>query len=483
MPTRTISRTVTNAYPAWRAAMTATDRLYYCSGNTPEGAPLLGTLPTYMGNGNESFLGAAWTVIQGYSSGTSLDDVDGPFGTMVYGTGGHGNISTQLLGVPLSGSSPAWGYYQQPYFQTSDTAGADIYYSPSEAAALIAGPRGNAALIRPGQEVADAATWDRLFPVAFNGWIIPRKMTTGTMGNSAPHGFRYANQCYLPASVTGTDPMLYVGLGPQGPFVQSYSPETVTDADWFVAGSLSSGVRRWPYYFKNLRTGAWTEHQWQPVGSSLNGFGGQRVGLFRDNKRMYVCAYIGGSPSYYYLDFSAGFAGHTVSTPVTGRMEFSKYSSGAFSDGDLAGRHFCVAPARLGSNTQSVICYDFDAGTSFAVDLAASGFSISAEDEWVGCSYDPINQRVLVVQRNPSTYLVEYWSITPATTLSNTAGWTCSAKRSLAFDQPEMSGLYVTGNTANGLPEFYGKVRFLPRLGVCLVPCNRQRMLAFRPAP
>lgn len=471
--------------PAWRTAMTAEDTLYYVTANTPEDAPLLGALPTYMGDGTVEFYGAAWNVMRGYSSGTHLTDVGGAFGTMVYGTGGHGNIMTGMLGVDLNADSPAWDWWQEPYYQTSDTfaiTAADIYYNATEAAALIAGPRGTAARIRGGSESADVATWDGLFPLAFEGWIIPRKMTTGQMGNNAPHGFRYANQCYLPAAFTGSDPMFYVGLGQQGPFVQSYAPETVSDSTWFEAASLSSGARRWPYHFKNCTTGAWTMHQWQPLGVGYGGYGGQCIGTFADTKRMYVCSAISGSPAYYYLDFTSGYAGHTVSTPVTSLIPMHNYCSGAFSDGDSAGRHFCVSLGNDAAHLTKLVVYDFDAGTSYRIDLNSFGFSYTAADEWLGMSYDATNQRVLLVMRNASTRLVEYWSITPGATLSTEAQWSAEHRVLDVTDAAMSSSAYTTATEGDGLSHFYGKVRFLESLGVILIPSNKQRMLGFRPS-
>lgn len=466
--------------------MAAEDTLYYVTADTPEDAPLLGTLPTFMGNGAESYLGAAWNTISGYASGTHLASEGGAFGTMVYGTGGHSNIMTGMLGVDLSADAPAWDWWMNPYYETSDTfatTGADIYYNATEAAALIAGPRGTAARIRNGSEAADVATWDGLFPVAFEGWMIPRKMTTGQMGNNAPHGFRYSSQCYLPASFTGADPLLFIVPEVQGPFSQGYAPETVSDSTWFEAASLSSGSRRWPYHFKNLTTGAWTMHQWSPVGIGT-GFGTERIGLFSDTKRVYVCSQFNSSPGYYYIDFSAGDGTHTgPSTPVTGLISMHNYSSGAFSDGDPWGRHFCVALSNEASHLTKLVVYDFDNATSFRLDFASAGLSYTADAEWIGISYDTVGKRCLIVKRNTSTGLVTYWSITPGATLDDVGTWTASSERSLSASDAAMVGAnYTALSGEEGLAHFYGKVRFLPDLGVILLAANRRRMLGFRPS-
>lgn len=481
--TRTISRTVTNAAPTWRSAMANTDTLYHVTANTPEGAPLLGTLPSFMGTGTESYVGAAYQLLAGFSSGTHLTSEGGAFGTMVYGTGGHSNIMTQMLGVDLSDDAPTWTYWQNPYYETTDTfatTGSEIYYNSTEAAALIAGPRGTAARIRNGSEAADAATWDDDFPVTFEGWMFPRKMTTGQMGNNAPHGFRYSSQCFIPASVTGGDPVLFVVPAVQGPFSQGYSPSTVTDVQWMDAAVLSGGNRRWPYHFKNLTTGAWTLHQWSPVGIRT-GFGGTMIGCFTDIKRVYVCSYINSSPGFYYIDFTSGFPGSAPSTPVTGLADIQLYAHGAFSEGDAQGRHFAVFGRRGTGYEGHISVFDFDAGNSFTVDLSASGLNIPMESEKACFTYDRDNQRILAIAQNFTTQLVEYWSITPPSTMG-ASGWTCSSTRSLSFDGTVTSSNYTDASAQEGLSYFYGKSQYIPALGVCMIVSNRQRMLGFRPS-
>ena len=211
--------------PAWRTAMTDTDTLYYVTAQAPSYAAAL-TLPTRFGNSGTqpaTATGAGWSVMSGYSSGTLLQDVGGPFGTMAYGTGGHAIIANQILGLDLNDDAPTWSWWHDPTYKTSDTGSADLYYAPSEETALVAGGRGTAARIRPGFETTDGAAWDRAFPVAFDGWIFPRKLTTGQMGDNVPHGFRYSSTAYVPASVTGTDPMFFAITAAQGPFDQNAS--------------------------------------------------------------------------------------------------------------------------------------------------------------------------------------------------------------------------------------------------------------------
>lgn len=478
--TRTIGRSVTNALPAWRTAMSAEDTLYYVGTSTPESAPALSGMPTQFGSAGTGSFGAGWDVISGYASGANLADVGGPFGKMVYGVGGHTRVQNQILSIDLNADDPTYGWWHQPTWETADQNSADFYWSPTESAALQAGGRGSAAYINPANETATAATWDRAFPVAFGDWIFPRKMTTGQMGSNVPHGFRYKTTAFIPSSVTGGDPLYLAMMGPQGPFGQGAIPDGSNDGEWFVAGSLVSGQRKWPYYFRNCVTGDWTMHQWQPDITTRGNYSGSPIGVFTDIKRVYVVGVINSTNAYFYFDFTLGYAGHTKSSPVTSRKACSGFAGFAFSEGDALGRHFAVGLAYTATPETKIVVYDFDTDTDLHVDLAADGFSVSPVDEYVNFTYDAANSRVLVLARNTTTYALEYWSIEVPAVLTNTAGWVCSAKRTPSLGDAGMSSTHFGG--ADRMAHLYGKSDFLPRLGVCLVPFNQNRMLAFRPS-
>ena len=477
---RSIGTTRSNAFPAWRAAMSAADTLYYVGTSTPENAPALPGMPTQFGASGAGNFGAGWDVMSGYSSGTLIESLGGAFGSMVYGVGGHTRLQNQLLRFDLNQDDPTFSWWQQPTWVTSDTAGADLYYSPSEAAALVAGPRGTAARIRlDTNETADGAAWDRQFPVAANGWIFPRKMVTGQMGNGVPHGHRYHSTTFVPSEVTGGDPLYLAILGPQGPFAQSYMPDGVTDAEWFDASALLSGSRRWPYHFKNVRTGAWTVHQWQPPEASIGGFGGPKLGLFRDLRRVY---FVGagtrggaGSSGFYHWQFTD--SGHTVSSWTGGQLGVGRYASGAWSDGDPLGRHFAIFPSDQFDGR--LVVYNFDAGTSFYVNLAPQGYSHDPNDEQVGFSYDAANRRVFIVRRNNTTFDLGYWVVTVPNTLTDTAAYVATF-RTLALSDPAMESSHLSNSFQ--ATYFYNKTRFHPGLGVILLPFAQVRQLAIIPS-
>jgi len=472
--TRTISRIGTvddGQMPAWRRAMTQSDRLYYVSAAAPgwTGGTLQRPLPTQFGPGEEdSQYGAGWDVLSGYSSGTWLEDVGGPWGTMVYGTGGHTRLQNQLLGLNLNPDSPAFSWWQQPQFQTAAVNGAELYYNPAEFDALPANRK-----ILAGESVAN---WDGGFPVGFNGWIFPRKLVTGQMGNNCPHGFRYSSTCFVPASVTGGDSLYFAALGPQGPFAQSYIPSGSPVANWVQPEALfnNNQNRRVPYYFKNTRTGAWTEHKWQPD-LALYGFTGQQCGVFRDMRRIYVSAdRAGGTAGWWHIDLSNGLAGVRRSdwfSPTT-NLAPNRYACGAWTDGHPSGRHMAYFPDLL--NTGGLVVQDFDNNQQYRLPIG-KGLNIPANVERVGMSYDALGHRILVLLMDPTTQALFYFSIGIPSDPLNAAAYTVS-RRELGLQDPGMSSQLSDATT------FARKTHLLPRLGVVLVPFGRHRMLGFVPS-
>lgn len=482
MPTysRTISRIITDAtqLPAWRRAMTQTDRLYYVTADAPSWTEeaLNTPLPTHFGeSGWRVGFGAGWEVISGYSSGTLLEDVGGPWGTMVYGTGGHTRLQNQLLGCNLSQDKPTWFWWQQPTYKTAAIDGAELYYNPAEQAALIAGPRGSRATVGDTQTAID--NWDKQFPVAFDGWIWPAKMTTGQLGDNAPHSFRYATTCFVPSSVTGGASVYFASLGPLGPFSQSYKPSGMPASNWIVPEALfnNSQERRMPFYFKNCRTGAWTEHKWQPD-VVLYGATRLQCNVFKDLKRIYLSGdKAGGTAGWWYIDMSAGFAKLSRSDwiqPSTA-VAPNRYGGGAWTEGHPDGRHLVFYPDLL--NTAGLVVQDFDHNTQARIDVR-QGLNIPVNTERLGMSYDAAGHRLVVLLQNLSTKELYYYSVgIPSNHLDGSA-YTVTMK-SLALDDSSMST--QLGDTVT----FGRKTHVIGSLGVLLVPFGRSRMLGFIPGP
>ena len=536
--------------------MISQDTLYYVSSNGASEAPALTGAPTHFGatEGGSGAGTAGWDVMSGYSSGTLLADVGGPYGTMVYGTGGHTRLQNQLLGLDLNADNPTFSWYQQPTYKTSATGGAELYYdpvtangfpitriipgqaiygtvgtsstptttqfTPSALAPSSAGvdtllsrtlrfddntatvalrgisrlttSNGSGALplitlasalpVAPSSgdtfqyATEDAGRWDRGFPVAFDGWIYPAKKITGQMGDNVPHGFRYSSVGYVPSSMTGTDSMLFAGLGPQGPFAQSNYPYTTSTLDeWTDPSSLwtddYSNLRaKGPYYFKNLRTNSWTEHKWKPNYAPYN-FPGLMVGVFTDTKRIYMVGTAtapghGTGLGYWYLDMSSGFGSHTVGawTVPSGNnagYDFAEggYFSGAFTDKHPAGRHIGFFPDI--NFADALLAIDFDSNTIVRLHLGSLGFTWPFYSEKIGMSYDPVGNRILMLLQDDTTHALSYYSI------------------GLPADPMSATGYTVTSHNVNtstgGMPlsdtaGFYGKTRIHPTLGCILAP-------------
>jgi hypothetical protein len=455
--------------PAWRAAMTLTNRLYNVSSNKPgEAAGLLPeTLPSHYGTNVVSVnTGSGADIMAGYSSGTHLESEGGDYGTMIYGTGGHTRLQNQLLGLDLNDDSPAFFWWRQPEYKTGDTGGANLYYDTGSSVQTVG---------------EDGTSWNREFPVRFDDWVYPRALTTGEMGDGAPHGFRYGFLAYVPASVTGSDPALLVStVRPQGPFSLAERPSNVTVAEWFNAANLysPSGRRKWPFHLLNL-----TSNTWSVVGVmpdvDTTGFQGVCLSTVDvPSKRVYA-SFDNTNPNTMYLDFSGGLGSVTVSsaTPatVTGSHGRGANSIGAFTTGH---------PTKLLwywpdlNNAGGLVIQNPGAGTYDAIDLTSKGLTIGIGHEKIGMSYDAENNRILIVQPVNIADIsegIECYSITIPESHLTAADYTVS-RVTLSVD----AGVEALSNDLY-IAEFYGKTRYLPTIGVCLVPFSRGKMLAFRP--
>lgn len=463
---RTMGGHVTNVLPAWVQAMTVSKRLYVVNGTHPgntTGLLLSSGFPTHFGDNVTGSFGAGWDVMSGYSSGVHYADASA-FGRMEYRTGGHTRLQNQALGLDLNAGAPSYSWAEQPTYQTSDTAGANMYYDPGASVQTVG---------------EDGASWNRVFPVKFDGWVYPRALTDGNMGNSVPHGMRYCTVCYVPAAASGSDPLLLAVLGPQGPFAVAYKPANVTDAEWFdPAWVHGSGRRKQGIYVKNLRTGAWSRVGLHPDLAGLGGFAAIAVTHEPYTRKCWVSV-DGTTALHYSIDFT-GFENTgtvTVGSVVTpaGSHAPNRYCQGAFTAGSRHGHRLWVWPS-LSSNTDLVI-QDVAAGTNSSVNLSSKGLWLPIGFEKVGTSFDPVNNRMLVIvpDGNPPSLTngMALWEITIPASYTDVASYTVT-KTILSTDAavPALTGLTMA--------EFYGKTQYLPRLGVCLVPFH-STMLGFRP--
>jgi hypothetical protein len=466
----------TCALPAWRLAMTEHDRLYNVSAGPPSDANssivFPGGVVPYGFSTNENY---GWDVMSGYSSGVLLDDVGGPFGTMVFGTGGHTRIQNQLLSLGLSEDAPTYGWFQQPYFESSDVNGAELYYNRAEFDSLPVTRRTGDGFGTEGDMTAAWLAAGGEFPMGYEGWIFPRRLVTGQLGNNHPHGFRYMAPSYIPSSMTGTGAGAYVVIeAPQGPFAQSWIPSGAPITSLVDPSAIwPSGRRRWPIWCKNVQTGEWERllGGYQPDYPPY-GYIRQHSAVARDQRRVYVSVDVGGgTAAYWYIDFADGIAGATVSELVspTTAVAPNRGTTGAFTDGHPDGRHLWYWPDLLDAN--GLILQDVDLGTQTRLAIGR-GLEIPAGTH-PAMQYDAAGHRMIILQHGADGALV-YRTVSIPTDPLDASAYVVSDERTLAVDDSVA--------TPVGASYFY-KTRLHPTLGVMFVPQDRGRMLAFRPAP
>lgn len=463
-------------FPAWRKAMTELDRLYPVSQAAPSEADKhivfpRGVIPTHFGDRDDW----GWDVMSGYSSGVLLEDVGGPFGTLVFGTGGHTRLQNQLLSLSISDDSPGFGWFQQPYFETAEVNGAELYYDPVQFAAL---PPEHKTGDGGGTETTMTAAWRAAgcpFPMGYDGWIFPRKLVTGQLGRNHPHGFRYMAPAYIPPSLTGTGSGAYVVVeAPQGPFAQSWLPSGAQPADLMDARGLwPSGRRKWPVWIKNVSTG-----HWERVASGFQpdypgyGFIRQHTAVARDQKRVYVSVDVGGgTAAFWHIDFSDGVPGATISTLTRPSTAVAPHrgTSGAFTAGHPAGRHLWIWPDLL--NPTGLVVQDLDAGKQYRLNIG-QGLQMAPSSE-PAMQYDAANNRVLVLMHQGGGTITLQTISLPGDP-ENASGYVVSPAQALAVDPSVPSRVAPS--------YFYSKARYHAPLGVMFVPQDRGPMLAFRPS-
>ncbi len=460
--------------PAWRMAMTQNDRLYNVSAAEPDQANssivFPGGVVPYGFTTNELY---ARDVISGYASGVLVEDVGGLYGTMIYGTGGHTRIQTQLLSLSISDDSPTFGWFQQPQFETSAINGAEIYYNRAEFDALPTNRKTGNGVETEGDMTAAWLAAGGQFPMGYEGWIFPKKLIYGQLGRNNPHGFRYMAPCYLPIAMTGTGAGGYLVVeAPQGPFAQSWIPAGSKASDLTDPSALwPSGNRKWPIWCKNVRTGAWTRLQGFQPDYPPYGFIRQHTAVSRSQKRVYVSVDVGsGTTAYWYIDFANGIANATVSglvAPAT-QVAPNRATPGAFTEGHPGGRHLWYWPDL--ENPAGFVLQDLDSRTQARLNIG-QGLSVPASSE-PGMQYDATNNRIFIIQ-NYGGSVIKYRSVSIPSDPLNAAGYVVSTEKTLSVD----SSVSIQGFT-----HFYGKVRFIPELGVILIPQEAGRMLAFRPS-
>jgi hypothetical protein len=473
--------------PAWRAAMVDTNKVYRVGTAVPNDANAAISWPggveaTHFSQGAYTPGGGTrlWgnEVITGYASASLIED-DGAYGSLVFGTGGHDVLMNQVLRLNLSLGSPTFDWWQQPTYQTSDTGGADMYYDRTTWLALASTRKfetGGA-----GQSAATIGWAADNYPCGLDGWIFPRRMVSGGMGNNVPQGFRYNQVCYVPLSLSGlgAGAWFVVPWGLEGPFNLGIRPADVSDADWFNASAIfsPSGRRKRAMYYRNCSTGAWAQHATPfpdvPVyvsGSSTGSFAATSV----DHERIYVSFDKGGgTAAWFYIDCSSGLASSTVSSTVEPATDISAYrfNCGALTDGNPHGRllwYWLDLIDAVSGRAKRIVYQDLDNGTQARVSSSVA-IDIPMSDR-TAMAYRASDHSILLVYEDGAGVL-KYTKVSLPADPTNTAGYSVSTS-TLTFD---------SGVSVQSLTTLHGKY-FIPSLGAFILPQGSHSPLAVRPA-
>jgi hypothetical protein len=312
--------------------------------------------------------------------------------------------------------------------------------------------------------------------MGYEGWIFPRRLVLGQLGKNNPHGFRYMAPSYIPPAMTGNGAGAYVVVeAPQGPFSQSWAPSGATPANMCDPSALwPSGRRKWPVWYKNVQSGSWDRilSGYQPDYPPY-GFVRQHSAVARDQRRVYVSVDVGnGTAAFWYVDFSQGVAGATISALVSPRTSVApnRGPTGAFTDGHPSGRHLWYWPDLLDPN--GLIVQDLDLATQTRLSIG-HGLAIAA-DSSPAMQYDPASNRMIILQVNAGGALV-YRTVTIPSDPLVASEYVVSEEHTLTVDASVAQPVQPS--------YFYSKARLHQSLGVMFVAQDHGRMLAFRPAP
>jgi hypothetical protein len=485
--TRTINRiTVSEVQqPLWRRNMVVPDRWYSVGTEQPSDGNIRciypnGVVPShfsavYSTQGGQ-FGEPAQESMNGYASVVHADYLGGPWGTMLFGTGGHARFQNMILKYTLSDDSPRYDWYQQPYYQTNAANGAEVYWSPSEFNAL----RPAAKYTRDTETLA-ASQWDRQWPFGYDGWIFHGPAKTINLGNNNAHGWRYTLVSHLPAEMTGTPAGGYfVTWGLQGPFENSRQPINVSFEDWFDPAYLWPGST-FPKNYPSFRDSA--TGQWSLLSQAIPDFEPNNQYPTRQTvapiaKKVYVRLSKNAFGAFVWceIDFSNGIAGASVS----GEMSDANFVAFPEGEGQILEQdgHVYWYWISWGTPYNSLVMRDMTTGTVYRIG-PFPGWSRSFPEDASRLSIDTVQRKLFVTAGiNQVPIAARDWpnwyeSIAIPADPTN-AGAYVHTHKTLDFD----AGVDQGGSGAANA--YYNGV--LPRLGVFIVFRHIGTPLAFIPS-
>lgn len=495
--TRTASRIVTNALPAWVSAVAATNTLYPIGQVTS----VLDSLITWPGGTaipNMDGGGDATPAQQhrGWGGSWYVEDV-GAHGAFVFGRTGEFTMENQRTALMISDDAAPWAMWDQPQVaRTSSEAvsmDADYYYNAADYAAIQAA-RGHAGIIygntpgSPNTATWADSVWDGAFPVGLplnpqTGWIQRRKLTGNNFGNGAVARYRYNYNVYIPAGWTGTGAGALItnpwNFG--GPYQSGYqNPVNLTDLSRWYAEVWPSGQPKLYLGHQNAQTKA-RALMTVPLPDAAKPYSVGDRHCWKDsaNKRVYYLTR--GAPSGYsvtYADFTAGISGVTFTGPTAltrvGGVDFdmSDSANSAVTDGHPSGRRLVYG--MIASTTASDLwMIDVDNLNMYRL-TSLSGLTWQSSEPNLAFSYDAANNRMIVVEMAGGEVYTHVFAIPSDPT--NAANYTVTRTQ-----LTKASGATVDSNLS---VRFFGdRCKLITSLGGLIVlPMQSNKPLVFRPA-
>ena len=429
----------------------------------PAGKPPASLFGGWSGHSNTSI-----QVHFGYGGSVFARDM-GKFGTMIFGGTGEQQFNNQLTAFTLSDDAPTWDVVQQPRFaltrEEMEAIGADLYYNPPEAASLFQFKEADRTLGDRWAAVGDA------FPVAYKGWVIPKKVRLWSTGHKAPHAFRYNMPVYLPAAVSGNNSGAIVvnTRSFHGPFRGGPDPDFVSPKSRFFADCWPDGTRKLYLHVLDLDTKQWIVVA-QPIpphtghAQLIQPFG------FSDpaTKRAYYTSHLGSSFALYHVDFSSGIEGAAISDPYVLSLSAAG-ASGMTSASN--GVSFTTPSGRFLYYTRnapadgSLLMYDPDNKRTYVLKLPG----MPVESMWMGFGYDAANNRVIITVRDQSQVRCFHFGVPTDPTIASNY----KVEQTVLTPKEPLEAVQCW--------QYGQRNEYVPQLGVVLITQRYGPMLAYRP--
>lgn len=497
---RTLGGQVTNALPAWRAAMTSTLTVYPVGpSNVDVAARLLytalpgGVVPA--GIQIDCTTGdPASLQFSGWNDSVVVPGVGAAHGKVLYFGAGEGYWGNYSMAFDLTtGSIEKW---QDHYYCTTSAQAAsedaDAYYSPTDAAAMSSTLE---VVDGGGTAAAWHAAWvtaGKPFPVKWQNWVIRRKFNSYAHGSNRHYVGRYDAVEHVPASMTGTGNAAVVinGQSWRGPFGGGPTPGGGANADWHeVVGS--QGPRSWVFW-QDVVTKEWGRSATR-VPDGLSGGVQQQASLLDEaNKRIYWLEF-GAAVHLWYTDISSGMAAMThssVTNLTAGGPDLGlpgERGSWILTKGHPGARRLAFAKPDAvpfaGARDNYLAVVDIDASTYTTLGPIPSLAIDSGSERNLNYGIDYVPEQgaygTLILTTSSPTNGVRMHLIplpadpTVAANYSGVTNTTLSLAAGLTLD--------ATGNSPNVKRYGRGKGGYLRDLGAVLFTQNKGPLLAYRP--